>query len=338
MVKKILQYCSIVVLVALLAAAVVWSRGELDSGVCRGVKVRIVNEDSIMFVTKKGILKEITDMNISPVGEKLSKIDTEEIEKRLSKSEYIESVECYIDNSNTFVIEVSQLVPVMRVFDNGNSYYVNRAGKRMSARGRYHIDVPIVNGHFEGGLQPTILLPIIDYVATDDALSSLVSMYEVRDSSNICFVPSICGHVVNLGNNKDVKSKFEKLMLFYRKVMPEKGWNTYDEVSLKWDYRVVATKKNHTKLVEEEYNPEEDEIAPDPASIQVDEIQREMKNQSSNSGKVAESKPAAENAKAKAAAGSASDKQQKKAETKTKPAADKGKSASDRVKDKFKKK
>lgn len=275
--KKFIQYIVVLVLLASLAGAVVWANYQQGLQLCRDIKVRIVNEDAITFVTKRGILRDLEDMNMSPVGMPMSKINTQEIERRLSKSEYLEGVECYFDNANELVIEARQLVPVMRVFDGDKSYYVNREGKRMSALGRYHVDVPVVEGHFSGSFQPTALIPMMDYVAKDDALSSLVTMYLVKDSCNICFVPSICGHIVNMGDGKDYESKFAKLMLFYKKVMPDKGWNTYSEISLKWDYQVVATLKNKAQLAEAVYNPDEDEIAPDLASIQVDQIQQEMK-------------------------------------------------------------
>ena len=164
----------------------------------------------------------------------------------------------------------------MRVFDGNDSYYVNRSGKRMSALGRYHVDVPVVEGHFSGNFKPVALLPIIDYVAQDDALSSLVTMYVVRDSCNICFVPSVVGHIVNLGDGKDCESKFAKLLLFYKEVLPVKGWNTYSEISLKWDHQVVATLRSKGMQQNEEYNPEEDDQAPDLASIQMDEIKSEI--------------------------------------------------------------
>lgn len=274
--KKILQYVVILLLVGALSAAVVWADLQRGGRKCKGVRIDIVNADSASFVTKQGIIRELKDTGMFPVGRMLMNIDTETIERRLEQSEFMENVECYIDDYDVFVVEASQLVPVMRVFDGNDSYYVNRSGKRMSALGRYHVDVPVVEGHFSGNFKPVALLPIIDYVAQDDALSSLVTMYVVRDSCNICFVPSVVGHIVNLGDGKDCESKFAKLLLFYKEVLPVKGWNTYSEISLKWDHQVVATLRSKGMQQNEEYNPEEDDQAPDLASIQMDEIKSEI--------------------------------------------------------------
>lgn len=349
--KTFIQYITILLLVALLTTAVVWANYQQQSQKCRDVKVRIVNADATMFVTKQGILRDLADMNMSPIGMPMSQINTDNIERRLSQSEYLEGVECYFDNSDNLIIEARQLVPVMRIFDGEQSYYVNRDGKRMSALGRYHVDVPVVEGHFSGTFKPTSLLPMMEYVAKDPALNALVTMYVVRDSSNICFVPSISGHIVNMGDGKDYESKFAKLLLFYRKVMPVKGWNTYKEISLKWNYQVVATLRNKTELAEADYNPEEDEIAPDLASIQVDQITEEMKTgkkivteepKDEGDGFKKETKPSTtktEAADKKPAAKKAEDNKAKSGGAKTSAAAKKTdkKTPNEKVKEKFKK-
>ena len=184
-------------------------------------------------------------------------------------------MECYLNENDYFVIEARQLVPVMRVFDGDRSYYVNREGKRMSAVKSFHVDVPVVEGHFTGRWTPTRLLPVLDYVAHDEALNELVTMWVVRDSCNVCFVPSIRGHIVNLGSIDGYKSKFAKLMKFYKEVLSVKGWETYSEINLKWDYQVVGTLRDKKPLTEPEYNPDEDDQAPDMASIEMDDILRE---------------------------------------------------------------
>lgn len=280
--KKILQYVLVLSLVGLLSAAAVWADMQHGTHKCRGVRIEIVNEDSVAFVTRQGISRELNEVGLYPVGRRLSVIDTDSIERRLSESEFMEDVECFFDVDDVLVIRARQLVPVMRVFDGESSYYVNREGKRMSAQGRYHVDVPVVEGHFTDSFKPTALLPMIEYVDADEALSSLVTMYVVRDSCNICFVPSIVGHIVNMGDGTGFKSKFAKLMLFYKEVMPVKGWGTYSEISLKWDHQVVATLRGKDAAPEVEYDPEEDDQAPDVASIQMDEIKAEMESRRQN--------------------------------------------------------
>lgn len=273
--KKILQYTLVVLLLAGTSAATVWADMHARTRVCRGVRIHILNESQLKFVTKQSILAGLNKANLNPEGMSVGDIDTDLIERYIASSEFMEDVECYLNENDYFVIEARQLVPVMRVFDGDRSYYVNREGKRMSAVKSFHVDVPVVEGHFTGRWTPTRLLSVLDYVAHDEALNELVTMWVVRDSCNVCFVPSIRGHIVNLGSIDGYKSKFAKLMKFYKEVLSVKGWETYSEINLKWDYQVVGTLRDKKPLTEPEYNPDEDDQAPDMASIEMDDILRE---------------------------------------------------------------
>ena len=133
----------------------------------------------------------------------------------------------------------------------------------MDASVYYHTDVPVVQGHFTKQYPATKLLPLIDYVESDSLLRSLVTMYCVRDSNNVILVPQISGHVVNIGNASGFENKFAKLLLFYREVMPKRGWNTFDTISVKWDHQIVATRRIKAVVPTIEYDPEDDEQAPD---------------------------------------------------------------------------
>ena len=242
--RRILTVLGLAATLAAIITAGVWANSQAGNAVCTKLEVNIINSDSSVFVTRENIMQELTRLHIDPVGERLSNINTKMIEQKLNQSEYLENVECVIVNNHTLQIQATQLVPVMRIFDGNRSYYVNSRGKRMSATARYHVDVPVVKGHFTVDFPPSRLLPLINYVERDETLSSLVTMYSVRDSNNIFIVPCIAGHVVNIGAPVNLENKFAKLREFYAKVMPQKGWTYYDTISVKFSHQVVATRRN----------------------------------------------------------------------------------------------
>lgn len=261
---KIARYILLIVLTALLVAGMLWARGKSRDMACRRLDVEVVNDDSTTFVSPEGVTRTLGQAGLSPVGRPMWQVNCDAMERMLGRSEYIESVQCYKDEALGVVhVRVQQIVPVMRVFDGDVSYYVNRTGKRMTATDAFRADVPVVEGHFGRGFSPTRLLPMIEYVESDSTLRSLVSMYCVADSNDVFIVPSIRGHVVNMGSPDGFKQKFSKLLLFYRKVMPAKGWNTYDTISVKWSHQVVATRRYIQQRAEDTYDPDDDEPAPD---------------------------------------------------------------------------
>ena len=217
-------------------------------------------------------MSDLKNRGITLVGKSMADINASEIEEALRQSPYLESADIVKCQGGLLLIQVSQLVPVLRVFDGDYSYYVNRVGKRMDASIYYHSDVPVVQGHFTRDYPPTRLLPLVDYVERDSLLRSLVTMYIVRDTNNIIIVPELSGHVVNMGNVEGFVNKFAKLRLFYREVMPKRGWNTFDTISLKWNHQIVATKRVKALVQTIEYDPEDDEIAPDIETTNVKPI------------------------------------------------------------------
>lgn len=267
--KRLIQYSILAVLAVALTVGIFWAREKSRGELCTSVDVEVVNADSTSFVTPQGVLTDLKGQGIKLVGKHMGDINASDIEEALKVSPYLENADIVKCQDGKVLIRVSQLVPVVRVFDGEDSYYMNRAGKRMAATTYYHCDVPVVQGHFTRKYPATRLLPLIDYVENDSLLRSLVTMYQVRDTNNIIIVPELSGHVVNIGNADGFENKFAKLKQFYTQVMPKRGWNTYDTISVKWNHQIVATRRvKAVAPVLEDYS-EDDEQAPDMETMTV---------------------------------------------------------------------
>ena len=102
----------------------------------------------------------------------------------------------------------------------------------------------MVCGNFTSSFTPKDALPLVKYIDSDPKLANLTGMIVARDSRNLILVPRIKGHVVNFGDTTRMKEKSHNLFLFYRKVMPHKGWMEYDTVSVKFRDQIVATRRD----------------------------------------------------------------------------------------------
>ena len=271
-----------------LTTGILWARNKSLGELCTAVDVEVINADSTSFVTPQGVLNDLKGQGISVVGKRMGEIDASDIEEALRQSPYLENADCVKCQDGRMLIRVSQLVPVLRVFDGEESYYVNRAGKHMAVTSFYHCDVPVVRGHFTRKFPATRLLPLIDYVERDSLLHSLITMYQVRDTNNIILIPNLSGHVINIGNADGFDNKFAKLKLFYPEVMPKRGWNTYDTISVKWNHQIVATRRVKAVAPVVEYDPDDDEQAPDIQTMTLGtaaDVKKEEKQEKSESKK-----------------------------------------------------
>lgn len=209
-----------------------------------GCRITIAQNGESDFVTKLDVSQECGDIMQWITTKKRNEINLNELENHLRSSDKIESVNVAILNNGILSIDVIPMSPVARVFDDGKSYYINASGKRISAEPRYHIDVPLVVGSFSEQYPPMRLLPLLDYISNRPELDALVSTVRQTRGGDIIIVPTIRGHVINFGDTSLVGNKFDRLREFYRQVMPVRGWETYDTLSVKWRGQIVASKRD----------------------------------------------------------------------------------------------
>lgn len=262
--NTILRCIVSIVLIAYIVMAVAWSRMQASETMCSGVEIVINDSLRSRFVTGKEISREIGDLPRYADSIRITDINIDSIEKILSTIDKIEDVNCVLTTAGKIRISVNPLQPVARVFDGDKSYYINKNGKRISATARYHSDVPVITGHFDSVFNPQDLLPLVNYLNADSAWSSLVTYIKAESPRNIILVPLIHGHVINIGDMDDLDNKFYRLSRAYREVLPVKGWDYYDTLSVKWRGQLVATRR--AKRLHQAINPvdyEAEQEAPD---------------------------------------------------------------------------
>jgi len=196
------------------------------------------------YLTSREILKELPADSATRIYD----INLEAIEKRLMRKDNIEDVQAvrsYCGNIARVNVFVTPMQPVARVFDGTKSYYINRQGKKLTANARYHIDVPVISGDFRKR-SPVEVLPLLEYMESDEKFASIVSSINIAPNGDIIIIPLIAGHVINFGEPRNYRNKVRRISEMYRQVLPVKGWNYYDTLSVKWDGQVVATKRRFT--------------------------------------------------------------------------------------------
>ena len=209
-----------------------------------GCRISVADSLNTRFVTRLEVSQECGDIMQWITTRRHSELSLHELEQKLRASDKIEHVNVCILNNGKLAIDVVPMTPVARRFDNNGPYYINTQGKRISADPHYHVDVPVVVGHFSDDLPATRLLPLLDHIAASPELDALVSTVKQAHNGDIIIVPTIRGHVINFGDTSLVEDKFTRLREFYRQEMPVRGWETYDTVAVKWRGQIVATKRD----------------------------------------------------------------------------------------------
>lgn len=267
----IFKWVLLVLLVAYCAAVTVWASGEASRHVVTGIDIVVEGDAMMDSVIRHGVLQELQHYPKRIVGAQMSSVNTSDVERYLSEPGNLERVNCMMSSGGRLKIDIVPLIPVMRVFDGDRSYYVNKDGRKIDSRAEFYADVPVVKGRFTKKFRPEEVIPLVRFVNRDETMRELTGMIVARDRNNLMVVPRLLGHVVNFGDTSDLSSKARSLELFYRKVMPYKGWEEYDTISVKYRGQIVATRRDksrvsHQEELADDLDPEEltlTELAPE---------------------------------------------------------------------------
>lgn len=263
----------------------VWATDVHSSQRLSGVIVEVdTTVRGAAFLSPEAVKRELGNLAYGYGQYSLSDVDIDSLERRLNRINNFEHVECAMTSQGNLLIRVTPMIPEIRVFTSKGSYYVNRDGKRMDAHAEYFADLPVVYGEFSNRMPAKGVLPVTRYIAGDTLLKNLVSMIEYRSPRNIYIIPRIKGHVVNIGDTTRLKEKFDNLLLMYRKVMPCKGWQTYDTISVKYAGQIVATRRDkssaiHSNVIDNELDIEEQSLPEQQLKITGNETAEEVAKQ-----------------------------------------------------------
>lgn len=259
------KFAKWLLLIALLAYATLmaaWANLQVQSRACKGLKVEVVSEQGTpSFLTPKAVERELGDLPLRAKGTPLSAINTAALEQRLAKVNNFEDVDCIITSDGYLLVRVTPIVPEARIFTPAGTYYINKQGKRLDAHAEYYVNLPVVRGNFTDKMPASGALPVVRKLLNDSLLRNLVTMIDYRSPTNIILIPRIRGHVINIGDTLNLNEKIANLSLFYRKIMPHKGWGVYDTISVKYRGQVVATRADKSRAVHSPTFADED---PDP--------------------------------------------------------------------------
>ncbi|MDE7380745.1 MAG: hypothetical protein K2N03_01280 [Muribaculaceae bacterium] len=260
--KTIAKWCVLILLLAYAIGMSVWANHQAAKHICTGIDVNIRGISHVDSITRQGVMEELKKYKHRIVGAPFNTVNTLDIENYLKGFSNFEDVECLMTSQGRLMVDVVPMIPEVRIFDGNKSYYVNKDGKKIATNAEFFTDVPVISGHFGKHLRPVDILPVTRFVIRDSLLRQLVGMVSVIDKDNILLIPRFDGQVINFGDTSRLEEKRLALLTAYRNILPYKGWNTYDTISVKFKGMIVASRRDkgplHPVIIpDESSDPEE---------------------------------------------------------------------------------
>lgn len=239
--------------IVLLVAAAQSQNGE----VCKDVVVNIKSVDGVEYISKKQILQTISGGRPELMkGQKLKTFDLQQLEELLKRNLWIRNAELFFDNNDVLHADITEREPVARVFrEAGESFYIDDLGEQLPVTNDQIARVPVFtsfpNKATASKQKDSVLQQQVKelgrFILKNDFWMAQIDQVNINNYE-FELVPKLGNHVILLGDANNIEAKFNRLLLFYKKVMTKTGWNFYSTLDVRYDKQLVAVRRDSTSL------------------------------------------------------------------------------------------
>lgn len=216
---------------------------------CTSLQVIVLGDES--FIDQQDVLEIIRQHHGEIVGRTLETLPYHDMEESIKALPYVSDAVVNRDMDGSVTIRIKQRKAVVRVINGaGKDFYIDDQGLKIPVSLKYAPRVPVANGYISepynealDSIRSTLTLDIFktaQYINADSVWSNQVVQLYVNAQGDIELAPRVGRQQIILGNGDALDEKFQKLMLFYTKIVPRMGIDAYKSVNLKYKGQLVC--------------------------------------------------------------------------------------------------
>lgn len=219
---------------------------------CRDIKVIIPGIES--FIDRQEVDLIIQSVTGNLVGKPLHEIDIHRIEDALKANPYIQTAKVYAEMDGVINVAINQREPVLRIINiAGQDFYVDKEGFKLPLSNSFTPNVVVANGfiveHFSGKvdtLRSDIAKGLYNaslFIRQDTLWNDQIEQLYVNEKREIEMIPRVGDHRIVLGEADSLETKFRNLLVFYKRALPNVGWDAYKTINIKYANQIVCVRR-----------------------------------------------------------------------------------------------
>ena len=246
--KKIVRSLIWMIVLVATVAFVELRRGKR---VCQRLVIQVEQTNEHHFINRDDIRLLVTQQQMGPLeGTRLRDIDLKMLEKNVATNNYVQHVDVYHDLTGNVVVQAYQNRPIARILQPGSAdAYLGADGRFLPLSERFTARVVLLSGEY----MPTLLeadvpkdsvgarvLELVQYIEQDAFWQAQIAQIDMNNAGDIMLYPQVGKQRIDFGKADHLSEKFDKLAVFYDQILPRRGWNHYEKVSLKYENQIVC--------------------------------------------------------------------------------------------------
>lgn len=230
---------------------IAFSERKQGGSVCKDIVIELDNLHENHFLDEADVMRLVEGSGQSIKGVGIDRIDLKTIENKIKYDKHILDAELFGDLKGNLIVNVELRRPIARIVQSdAPDAYIAEDGVIMPVSEKYSSRVILISGPFvkqlleeedltksEEGLQ---LKEMIEFVNEDDFWKAQIAQLDINGSGKITIYPQVTGQRVEFGKAENYEMKFKKLMIFYKEILPQRGWTKYERVNLEYEGQIIA--------------------------------------------------------------------------------------------------
>jgi len=220
-------------------------------------RLEVVISDSLEngFVSEADVKTFLDKSRVHYMGLPLDSLDLVNMEKVIDSRSAVLKSHAFVTKDGTLHIKVTQRKPVVRFQKKDGGFYADAEGYIFPLQNSYSSHVQIIDGHiplaansgYKGGITDPKekewfdkVMNLINYMEDSRTWKDKIVQIHVAENGDMTLIPREGKERFIFGPPTDIEEKFEKLGMYYKAVIPEKGQDTYRSVDLRYRGQLIC--------------------------------------------------------------------------------------------------
>jgi len=256
--KKILSVSVWLILASGVVVLLVAAMSKKNTGHINGIQIKISGVQNNYFIDKSEVRNILEKVNHKKLEKStIASLDLTEMEKQLSKNEWIRKAELFFDNNKVLQVKISEREPIARLFTvSGSSFYIDSSLNHLPLRDKFSARLPVFTS-FPTEVKilkkrdSTLLKEVkilSEYINTHPFWMAQIDQIDISKEGHFDLVPKLGNQVIHFGDAENYEEKFNKLLAFYKQVETKVGWNKYAALDLQYRNQVVGVVRDAAEI------------------------------------------------------------------------------------------
>ena len=172
------------------------------------------------------------------------------LERALDENKFVRRAQVSRSVDGRLQVDIEQARPLARLLGAGRAdRYLSDEGTLLPLSARYTARVMVVTGEARAGRPwrweddssgAVAMLRLIRYIDADPFWRAQIAQVQRTAAGKLIFYPQVGRQRIEFGRPEQIEDKFDRLRVFYKDILPARGWNAYARVNVEFENQIVC--------------------------------------------------------------------------------------------------